>query len=97
MKKQPKKPTAELQFSAPKAEAQLAVKQQGKTKGVEYVLKFAFEKETPGALRFRELDEENLPVVTSGAVVGVLYIRKGALPERKVFPRFMHVIVAAEY
>lgn len=43
-------------------------------------IKFKFEKETPGAVRFQEVDEDgNTKSLADGATVGTLYIRKTAL------------------
>ncbi len=41
---------------------------------------FSFEKETKGAVRYQETDENNLPVnIEGGAKIGTLYVRKSAL------------------
>lgn len=43
---------------------------------------FVLEKETPGAVRYRELDKDRKPIddfKVGDAVVGVLYIRKNSL------------------
>ena len=41
-------------------------------------LKFAFEKETKGAVRYQEVGEDGAPAFASQ--VGTLYVRKSAMP-----------------
>lgn len=44
---------------------------------------FAFERETPGAVRYQELDTKGKPVsIKEGAKIGTLYIRKTALSKK---------------
>jgi hypothetical protein len=45
-------------------------------------LRFAFEKETRGAVRFQEVGEDAKPAFAPS--VGTLYIRKAALPDGKI-------------
>ena len=42
-------------------------------------LRFAFEKETKGAVRFQEIGEDGKPGFAPS--IGTLYIRKSALPD----------------
>ena len=45
-------------------------------------LRFAFEKETKGAVRFQEVSEDGKPAFAPS--IGTLYIRKSALPGGKI-------------
>ena len=45
-------------------------------------LKFAFEKETKGAVRYQEVGEDGAPVFAPQ--VGTLYVRKSAMPSCKI-------------
>src|ERR1700735_1498234 len=45
-------------------------------------LRFAFEKETKGAMRFQEVGEDGKPAFAPS--IGTLYIRKSALPDGKI-------------
>jgi hypothetical protein len=45
-------------------------------------LRFAFEKETKGAVRFREVGEDGEPAFAPS--IGTLYIRKSALSDGKI-------------
>ena len=45
-------------------------------------LRFAFEKETKGAVRFQEVGEDGKPAFAPS--IGTLYIRKSALPDGKI-------------
>lgn len=47
-------------------------------------LNFKFEKETPGAVQFKEVDEAGLRIEQRDAVIGTLYVRKTALEDGKV-------------
>lgn len=50
------------------------------TKGTPESINFVFEKETPGAVRFQEVDATGNKVkVEGGAKIGTLYVRKTAL------------------
>lgn len=50
------------------------------TKGDKKVVKFHVEKTTPGAVRFKEVDDKGERVtIADGASIGTLYIRKSAL------------------
>jgi hypothetical protein len=42
-------------------------------------LQFKFEKETPGAVQFKEVDEAGLKIEQKDSVIGTLYVRKAAL------------------
>ena len=44
-------------------------------------LKFAFEKETKGAVRYQEVGEDGAPAFAPQ--VGTLYVRKSAMPGRQ--------------
>jgi hypothetical protein len=56
-------------------------------------LKFAFEKETKGAVRYQEVSDDGEPAFA--AQVGTLYIRKSALPGGKI-PKALTVTIAGE-
>ncbi len=44
---------------------------------------FNYEKETPGTYRYREVDANGFPLTAAnGAVIGPLYIRKAAMPNK---------------
>ena len=45
-------------------------------------LRFAFEKETKGAVRFQEVGEDGKPAFAPS--ISTLYIRKSALPDGKI-------------
>lgn len=45
-------------------------------------LRFAFEKETKGAVRFQEVSEDGKPAFAPS--IGTLYIRKSALADGKI-------------
>ena len=53
-------------------------------------LRFAFEKETKGAVRFQEVSEDGKPAFAPS--IGTLYIRKSALPDGKI-PQTLTVII----
>jgi hypothetical protein len=53
-------------------------------------LRFAFEKETKGAVRFQEVGEDGKPAFAPS--IGTLYIRKSALPDGKI-PQTLTVII----
>jgi hypothetical protein len=47
------------------------------------VVLFAYEKETPGTYRYREVDANGVTkTIVSGAVIGPLYLRKTAMPDK---------------
>lgn len=56
-------------------------------------LKFTFEKETKGAVRFQEVGDDGAPAFAPQ--VGTLYIRKSALPGGKI-PKILTVTIASE-
>jgi|SoimicMinimDraft_4_1059732.scaffolds.fasta_scaffold509324_1 hypothetical protein len=56
-------------------------------------LKFAFEKETKGAVRYQEIGEDGAPAFAPQ--VGTLYIRKSAMPGGKI-PKTLIVTIAGE-
>ncbi len=47
------------------------------------ILTFKFKSETTGAWRYAELNEAGFELDLSNAVIGTLYIRKKAMPEKK--------------
>ena len=53
-------------------------------------LRFAFEKETKGAVRSQEVGEDGKPAFSPS--IGTLYIRKSALPDGKI-PRTLTVTI----
>ena len=53
-------------------------------------LRFAFEKETKGAVRFQEVGEDGKPAFAPS--IGTLYIRKSALPDGKI-PQVLTVTI----
>jgi hypothetical protein len=56
-------------------------------------LKFMFEKETKGAIRYQEVGDDGAPAFAPQ--VGTLYIRKTAIPGGKI-PKKLIVTVASE-
>jgi hypothetical protein len=56
-------------------------------------LKFAFEKETKGAVRYQEVGEDGAPAFASQ--VGTLYVRKSAMPGGKI-QKTLIVTIASE-
>jgi len=56
-------------------------------------LKFAFEKETKGAVRYQEVGEDGAPAFAPQ--VGTLYVRKSARPGGKI-PKTLIVTIAGE-
>lgn len=50
------------------------------TKGTTTILNFQLYKQTPGAIRYQEVDAKGKPLYqNSGATIGTIYIRKTAL------------------
>jgi hypothetical protein len=56
-------------------------------------LKFAFEKETKGAVRYQEVGDDGAPAFAPQ--VGTLYVRKSAMPGGNV-PKVLTVTIASE-
>ena len=56
-------------------------------------LKFAFEKETKGAVRYQEVGEDGAPAFAPQ--VGTLYVRKSAMPDGKI-PKTLIVTIVDE-
>lgn len=56
-------------------------------------LKFSFEKETKGAVRYQEVGEDSEPAFAPQ--VGTLYIRKSAMPGGKI-PKILTVTIVSE-
>jgi hypothetical protein len=56
-------------------------------------LKFTFEKETKGAVRYQEVGEDGAPAFAPQ--VGTLYVRKSAMPGGKI-PKTLIVTIASE-
>lgn len=57
---------------------------------------FNFERETKGAIRFQEVDEEGHAKTTNnGGLVGTLYLRKAGLPNG--IPKRLVVNIEASY
>jgi len=56
-------------------------------------LKFTFEKETKGAVRYQEVGDDGAP--SFAPQIGTLYIRKTAMPGGKI-PKKLIVTVASE-
>ena len=56
-------------------------------------LKFMFEKETKGAVRYQEVGDDGAPAFAPQ--IGTLYIRKTAMPGGKI-PKKLIVTVASE-
>jgi hypothetical protein len=56
-------------------------------------LKFAFEKETKGAVRYQEVSDDGTPAFAPQ--VGSLYVRKSAMPGSKI-PRTLIVTIKGE-
>jgi hypothetical protein len=55
--------------------------------------RFKLEKETKGALRYQEIDENGEAIEAPGAKIGVLYIRKSAFPRGSAWPEELRVSV----
>jgi hypothetical protein len=56
-------------------------------------LRFEIERQTPGTVRYKEVPEEDMPIV-----VGTLYVKKGALKglkSRAEFPEYLEVTIEA--
>jgi hypothetical protein len=51
------------------------------------IVKFQFEKETKGALRYQEVDDTGATIDQAWARVGLLYLRKSGLERGEPFPR----------
>jgi hypothetical protein len=56
-------------------------------------LKFAFEKETKGAVRYQEVGDDGAPAFAPQ--VGTLYVRKSAMPGGKI-PKTLIVTITGE-
>jgi hypothetical protein len=56
-------------------------------------LKFAFEKETKGAVRYQEVGNDGAPASTPQ--IGTLYVRKSALPGGKI-PKTLTVKITSD-
>ena len=56
-------------------------------------LKFTVEKETKGAVRCQEVDDDGAPALAPQ--VGTLYVRKSAMPDGKI-PKTLIVTVMGE-
>jgi hypothetical protein len=56
-------------------------------------LKFAFEKETKGAVRYQEVSDDGTPAFAPQ--VGSLYVRKSAMPGGKI-PKILTVTIKGE-
>jgi hypothetical protein len=56
-------------------------------------LKFAFEKETKGAVRYQEVGDDG--ALAFAPQVGTLYVRKSAMPDGKI-PKTLVVTTLAE-
>jgi hypothetical protein len=56
-------------------------------------LKFAFEKETKGAVRYQEVGDDGTPAFAPQ--VGTLYVRKSAMPSGKI-PKTLVVTITGE-
>jgi hypothetical protein len=56
-------------------------------------LKFSFEKETKGAVRYQEIGDDGAPAFAPQ--VGTLYVRKSAMPGGKI-PKVITVTIKGE-
>ena len=56
-------------------------------------VRFKFENETRGALRYQEVDEKGEVMEQSRAKIGTLYVRKSAFERGAAFPQLLHVTV----
>jgi hypothetical protein len=59
-------------------------------------VKFKFEKETKGALRYQEVDEKGEPIEQVWAKVGSLYLRKTAFERGAAYPQTLRVEIKFE-
>ena len=59
---------------------------------------FKFEKETKGAVRYQEVDDQEQLIDQSNALVGTLYLRKDALSRNgfNMYPKEFQLIINAE-
>jgi hypothetical protein len=55
------------------------------------VVRFKFEKETKGALRYQEVDARGMVVELAWAKVGSLYLRKSAFERGAAYPQNLTV------
>jgi hypothetical protein len=55
-------------------------------------MRFAHERDTKGAVRFQEVDEDNSPVAPESMKIGTLYMRKTAFKDGK-FPKALKIDV----
>lgn len=56
-------------------------------------VRFRFEKETKGAVRYQEIDNKGVVVEQAWAKVGTLYLRKSALERGAAYPRNLVVSI----
>jgi hypothetical protein len=54
-------------------------------------IRFQFERDTKGALRYAEVDDDGKLIEQAWATVGSLYIRKSSLKRGDPFPRELNV------
>ena len=59
-----------------------------------FTVAMTLEKETKGALRYQEVDEDRQPVEQAWAKIGTLYLRKTAFERGKQAPTMLKVTVA---
>lgn len=58
-----------------------------------FEISFKFEKETPGALRYFEVDEKGEKIEQAWSKIGSLYLRKSAFERGAEFPKTLRVTV----
>jgi hypothetical protein len=60
---------------------------------MQIAVRFKLEKETRGALRYQEVDENGEVIEQTWATIGSLYVRKSAFERAAVYPQALRVIV----
>jgi hypothetical protein len=59
-------------------------------------VRFKFEKETKGALRYEEVDETGEAIGQAWAKIGSLYLRKSAFERGAAYPQSLRVTIETE-
>jgi hypothetical protein len=61
----------------------------------EFRVRLILERETKGALLYKEVDKGDIPTPQSYAKLGNLYVRKNSFPDNK-FPKHITVVVSGD-
>jgi hypothetical protein len=59
-------------------------------------MRFKFEKETKGALRYEEVDEKGEAIGQASAKIGSLYLRKSAFERGAAYPQSLRVTIETQ-